>query len=447
MHIMRFPPLLAALFVLCSALFCTPAFAQSDDAPSMLQLGVLDVSAETNRSKEVRPAVRSWLVAQTNLTLVNTSPLRKTLKEQRITEVALRQKKLLVRKTKRISKAMSTHNVQGLLLMNVQPQGQRTQLTFMTVGPNGGIVKEAQQLYSTKKGISEKNVHDMLDVTISALHKRVFAPASTVPRELEPLEEPDEESARASSPKEDEVPDNKDKDKPSPPNTPPSDALPPALVFELSGLGAYRTIEFETNTGSLLYSTPYIGGRASLTAGINQDKLHIAARAEGAYAAGSAHVFNEDGTSTSIEGTLALLQIGAQLGYTIHPRLALMLNIEAQTLSMLVEVNARYTGHRYISALSLIGVHWTANAALAVTAQLGLQSVISAQTSGDAYGTGAFAPLGGAHARISALYKLDSSIGVRLSYAPQWIVPNYDVTTTSSDDVLHVMHLGAQVQF
>lgn len=439
---MRSPHLCSALILLCSVTLCAPALAQSDDGPSSLELGVLDVSAKTNRSLKVRPAVRSWLIAQTNLKLVDTTKLRKTLKKQRVTEVALRQEKLIKRKTKRISQAMSTHDVQGLLLMNVKAKGSRTQLTFMTVGPEGAIIKQAQHLYTSKKGVSEEQVHDMLDVTVSALRRHVFPPKSSVPRELVPLEEPDEPTAKAT--KDGTQKQEKDAKQVDLPLV--MQALPWASSLELSGLWAYRSIEFNTAQGSLLYSTPFIGARAALTIGLNDDKLHVAARAEGAYGVGSARAF-EDDLSLNIEGTLMHLRLGAQIGYTLHERLALLINLDAQALSMLVEVNDRYTGHRYLSAMTLIGVRWLAIDALAISAQIGHQTVFKTQTSGDAFGAGALATLGGAHARLSALYSLDPSIGVTLGYTPQWLFPDYDVATTTSDDVVHVIHVGAQVQF
>ena len=442
MHIMRRSTLLSAIFFLFSATLCLSAWAQEDeDAPAKLRLGVLDVSAKTNLSKTVRPAVRSWLVAQTNLQLVDTGPVRKTLKKQRITEVALRQKKLLTRKADRISEAMSTHDVQGFLLMNVEAKGSRTRLSFVTVGPKGEIIKETQHRYKTRSGVDEQKVHEMLDVTVSALYQDVFRPKSSVPQELEPLEEPDEEPLEQEQPEEEPEPEIE------PTEMGISGALPAARSLEISAMGAYRNVEFETSTGSLFYSTPYFGARAALTAGINKGLLHVAGKLEGAYGIGSARVFDEDDAPLNIEGTMMQGQLGVQVGYAFDEKFALLVNVDAQALSMLVEENTRYTGHRYISIASLVGVHWSVDEALSVSAQVGHQSVISALTSGDAYGTGTFAALGGARARISALYDLDSSIGVRLTYAPQWLFPEYDVETTTSDDVVHVVHLGAQVQF
>lgn len=427
---------LPLLFLLVSMGILAPSVAWAEDP---VRTTLVDVTKKSRDSKLVKKSIIGALKDNDDASFKSSKKIKKAVKKLKFSSLEEGED------AKGMEKALKRAKLDGVSILRVTKKGKY--FTFVTIGPDGTVLKLTEGKLKKKRKLAAKSAKRLVK-----LHVKELGPAvaeyreENKPEEPEkPKEDPEDKVAKVDDP-EDPV------DTPTPTNPDPGESESAGMNFIAGGvLVGQRNFELTSSNGSLNHNTPFVGTAVQL--GLNipllENKAIFGIDGSFNYAPFSTIMGGAMGTDENLSSNF--LRGGANLSfmYKVIPALAIGAFGGGEFISILIDANPFYTGHRYINARAGLRAQYNILPNVFVMLEGGALPVITAETSGGSYGESGLTI--GADGRAVIGAQLAGAIGLRLYYQLSTMNPVFNDPAFVPDDSLQSSDLlhngGVMVSF
>ncbi len=438
------PWIVRVLFIILGvAGMAAPAAAQQQEEQPY-RVDLIDVTRDRDDSRQIASTLRDLLSRASRLSY-REGAFRQAAQERGLTRAKLRSGDGRDANREAIGESMRAANLDMMLLIDAYSNGRKLQL--LVIGPEGDALYESKEQLSRRARISQKEATNRLREVLKAA-----VPKINEWREAEAERKRQAEAERRREAERSEnidvnivdafdedadagVSDSSEVDGPRGP-------LPSHVTAGAGAFLGFRQLQFNSPTVIIDQVTPLLGVAAGLNVakGIMRDRLQLGLDVDFAYAPFTNDYTGLDGSSQELASTFLRASGIARLAWAPASILYIAAIGGAETLSITIEPNPTYTGHRYIWGRIGGEIGLLPAKGFRIFGQGAALPALEAVTSGDAYGLSEGATgfdVGGGFdielaesTSLRAHYRLTD---IDLNYTP----PEGQSGERSSDDRLH----------
>lgn len=415
------------------------------------RLDLLDVTASDRDSREITPRLTDLLDRAEGLSY-QAGAFERALRANGLTPEDLRSGDDRDKHRAVIEESLDEANLEGLLLIDSYSGGRKLQV--LGIGPEGSPVHEVKRKLRQRRRLRDAAAKQVLREVFAKLipaikarraeiaeRKRREAEERRRRQEAEEARQRAQTQAKAGASSGGEVSSTMERGSTG------GGRLGSTLAVSAGAMAGQRTFRLESDSVLVDQQVPLLGGALELRAakGLGEGHLQLGVDADLAWApfgiafddpALGAGILSGDfvrggGALRVAWAPIDVLYLGARVG--------------ADVLSITMDPNTTYTGHRYIWGRGGAELGVMPIEALTIAAQASALPVLQAVTSGDAYGAGdsGLAFEFGGRADVA----LESGLVVRLSYRYTPLDLSYQADAATSSDRLHTGMLTAGWSF
>jgi|GEM_PF-4206561 len=413
------------------------------DEKNPVRLVLIDVTEDTGDAKAILEGLTKEMNDSKRIEIVETRPVILSFVDRKITKEILRTGDGRESSAKDIAEVIAEHNLEGMLIMDAYSGGRKLQvILFDTDG------KEADE-----QKLSLKKRKRVTGSERDKIRKRVFEKSSPIAMkqreaaaraERERIEAELEKRAKAqaaggegggaSGGGEATVAKSTKKSRP------PREGGQGGLRVQAGFLLAQRTFVLESDTFGIDQTLPMAGatGQLEVATPVANGLMLVGGTFRGSWA--PLRLLDASAEEeTLLTGHFVDVGANLDLDFPYKSLLKIGLDLGADVVSMTIDQNATYTGHRYIWGRAGLGVEISPISRLAIRLHGGALPVFQALTSGGAYGAPGLDV--GIEAGGGVEVGVTESLGLALSARYQTFTQLYnsddfDETLKSSDDIL-----------
>lgn len=436
-----------------TALPTQEAYAQEVEAESgPYRVDIVSIAKDRNQTKKVIAQISEELDAREDVQL-DRGALRTAAKENGLRRSSLSNSDGRAENQDLVATVLEQANLEAVVLVDVVSKGKKIQIVIL--GPDGGPIHESVNKLRKKRQLSSKETSSYVGAALDEAGPMIDARREEIAiAERERLEE-ERRRKEAEERRRREEEENSDFSDLTDPDKDEDRADGPLPTKFKVGAGVFvgrRSFNLINDFIEIGQQTPLLGAGAHLRYGhgLSGDKLNVGIQANFAWAPFKNQYTNTAGEQQSLASNFVQGGARARLMYAVADIFALGAHVGADVLSVTIDPNPTYTGHRYIWARAGADIALMLGSGLTIEAGASALPVLQAVTSGGAYGDGESTVALGAHgALIFPLTKdltLDASYsytGIDLTYTK----PEGQNNVPTTQDTMHTGVLSVNYAF
>lgn len=414
------------------------------DETNPVRLVLIDVTEDAGDAKSILEGLTKEMNESKRIEVVETRPVILSFVDRKITKELLRTSEGRESSAKDIAEVIAEHNLEGMIIMDAYSGGRKLQvILFDTDG------KEADE-----QKLSLKKRKRVSSAERDKVRKRIFEKASPVATkqreavaraERERIEAELEKRARAQAATSEGEGSSGGREGAAVTKTTekaraPREGGQGGLRVQAGFLLGQRTFVLESDTFGIDQTLPMAGatGQVQVSTPVSDGLLLVGGTFRGSWA--PLRLLDASAEEeTLLTGHFVDVGANFDLDFPYKSLLKIGLDLGADVVSMTIDQNATYTGHRYIWGRAGLGVEITPISRLAIRLHGGALPVLQALTSGGAYGAPGLDV--GIEAGGGVEVGITESLGLALdgryqTFTQLYTSDSFEETLTSSDQIL-----------